>query len=145
MRIGKIVICVFILLFGCLGAVGFYRVKDVEKTFQELDNNFYLKGNLNNTIEYDSEFIDEGFNATLDNQNLNNYVLTSSTLNTHEVGEYDIFYTLKYKKFNKTLQRHITVVDNENPTINVKCDNDIYVEINGDLNEIIIEAILNQT
>lgn len=125
-----------IVLNGCLGAVGFFR----SKMIKELDNNFYLNGNKYYKIKYDSEFIDEGFNASLDDKNLNKYVIISSTLNTHEIGEYNIYYTFKYKGFTKTLQRHVSVIDNEMPSIDLKCDDDIYIEINGNFKECEYEA-----
>lgn len=137
MKKGRIIILIFlIILSGLFGAVGFSRAKMIDM----LDENFYLKGELYNEIKYDDEFVDEGFNASLDNKNINNHVLISSTLNNHKVGDYEVFYTLEYKGFSKTLQRHVRVIDDDNPTIHLKCEDEVYVEIDGKVNDCEYEA-----
>ena len=122
-------ICFLVIVSTSFAVAGFLRAK----MLIELDNNFYLKGRSFIEMKYNSSFIDEGFNASLNDKNLNDHVLVSSTLNTHKVGEYDIFYTLKYRGFNKTLKRHVRIVDNDLPTIQLRCENDIYVEVNGEV------------
>ena len=129
MKKGFIVVSVGILLvlFGCISTVGFLHAK----TEDVINKNFYLLGHYYSVIEYNSEFNDEGFNAQIDGKDLNDYVVVNSTLNTRKIGNYEIHYTLNYKNYTKTITRYVKVVDNKPPTLNIKCDDDVYVS-NGE-------------
>ena len=113
------------LLYGCLAAIDFLH----DDTSEEMDKNFYLLGKYNSVIEYGNEFIDEGFNATIDGENVNNYVAISTTLNPKKLGDYDIYYRLNYDGEVKVLQRHVSIVDKQPPILNVNCEEETYVEI----------------
>lgn len=116
------------MLLCCLiETVNFYNASKEEKH----DKNFYLNGKHYQVIEYGTEYIEEGFNAIYDGKNINNYVAMSTTLNPTKLGDYDIYYTVNYEGYTKTLSRHISVVDREPPKLNINCDEETYVEIGG--------------
>lgn len=129
-------LCFLIIVSTSFAVAGFLRAK----VLVELDNNFYLKGSPIIEMKYNTSFIDDGFNASLDGKSIKDHVLISSTLNPSKIGDYDVFYTLNYRGFKKTLRRHIRVIDDDLPTINLKCETDIYVEIDGEVKGCEFEA-----
>ena len=80
-----------------------------------------LKFNLNpgiDTIELNTEHVDEGAKATYGFRTLDVEVL-SNNVDTSKIGEYEIVYYVTYLDFEKTLTRKVTVVDEMLPIVNL--------------------------
>lgn len=121
----------FFIIIAC-GVIVFERYKLIE----EMNKEFYLLGKNDIRMEYGQKFTDAGFIANVEGLNLHDFVVVSSTLNTHKVGSYEIHYTLTHKHYKKTLTRHVEVVDNQSPTITlVDCEDEVYIPIDGEYKE----------
>lgn len=87
-------------------------------------NNIFLKlnGEVVNTIYVNTEFIDEGIEASLFNRDISDKVKISTDLDVNKIGEYYINYKLYFLKQNYNLTRKVLVIDKDNP----------YIELNGE-------------
>ena len=94
-----------------------------------VNDNFLLNGNNRVFISRGQTYKDDGysFNNAL-SEKLDVSVLNN--VNINKVGKYEVKYTLKYKNYYKSIVREVHVVDNEAPTINVDCDDEIFIEVN---------------
>jgi hypothetical protein len=78
-----------------------------------------LKFNLNpsvDTVEVNSEFIDQGATASYGLRELDVEII-SNNVDTTKIGVYEIVYYTKYLSFEKTLKRIVTVVNEEGPEV----------------------------
>ena len=87
---------------------------------------FSLNGKNNIELVVNNDYKDEGI--TLKNRNkivpTNKYMLKmDNNLDNNILGNYLIKYTIKYKRKTYTLERHIKVIDNISPTLEVNTDN----------------------
>ena len=123
----------FLLLTITASVIGFFEQEKIDT----LESGFKILGSNNITLEYGNNYIEEGYAAELDGKDYKNEVKIINNIDNNKIGEYDIEYTLKYKKYNKTLKRKVKIVDNEAPkitlsdkeiycTIKEKCDNITY-------------------
>ena len=123
----------FLLLTIIASVIGFFEQEKIDT----LESGFKILGSNNITLEYGNNYIEEGYAAELDGKDYKNEVKIINNIDNNKIGEYDIEYTLKYKKYNKTLKRKVKIVDNEAPkitlsdkeiycTIKEKCDNITY-------------------
>ena len=123
----------FLLLTIIASVIGFFEQEKIDT----LESGFKILGSNNITLEYGNNYIEEGYAAELDGKDYKNEVKIINNIDNNKIGEYDIEYTLKYKKYNETLKRKVKIVDNEAPkitlsdkeiycTIKEKCDNITY-------------------
>ena len=103
----------FLLLTITASVIGFFEQEKIDT----LESGFKILGSNNITLEYGNNYIEEGYAAELDGKDYKNEVKIINNIDNNKIGEYDIEYTLKYKKYNKTLKRKVKIVDNEAPKI----------------------------
>ena len=101
-----VIIPLLIIVFVCVYIL-FNSKKDDEIIL------FYLNGNINSTIEYGSNYLEEGFVAkTTLNKDLYDRVIVTGNINPYVIGKQQISYTLDYENYHNTLVRYVEVVDN---------------------------------
>jgi len=130
---------IIIFLFLCstiLGIIGFAY----SKTKKQVDNGFYLNGENDIILEYGDKYEEAGFIANINNKSLTRNVQIDSNVNINKVGDYQIKYTLSYKSYKKTLIRNIRVADHTFPTLNINCDVNQYISVNGKMQDCKITA-----
>ena len=128
----------FLLLTIIASVIGFFEQEKIDT----LESGFKILGSNNITLEYGNNYIEEGYAAELDGKDYKNEVKIINNIDNNKIGEYDIEYTLKYKKYNKTLKRKVKIVDNEAPKI-ILSDKEIYCTIKEKCDDIIYNAIDN--
>ena len=128
----------FLLLTITASVIGFFEQEKIDT----LESGFKILGSNNITLEYGNNYIEEGYAAELDGKDYKNEVKIINNIDNNKIGEYDIEYTLKYKKYNKTLKRKVKIVDNEAPKI-ILSDKEIYCTIKEKCDDIIYNAIDN--
>ena len=131
-----VIITFFILVLLAAFTASFLHIRKSNKeTLELLNNNLYLNGENYVTIEYGSDYIDEGFTSTILKNQSPLDVKIDNNIDIDNIGEYTIKYTVKYKNQTKTLTRTIKIIDTVAPTIKVDCDKNIYVAKNSSLKE----------
>ena len=128
----------FLLLTITASVIGFFEREKIDA----LENGFKILGSNNITLEYGNNYIEEGYTAELDGKDYKNEVKVTNNIDNNKIGEYDIEYTLKYKKYNKTIKRKVKIVDNEAPKITLN-DKEIYCTIKEKCDDITYAAIDN--
>lgn len=128
----------FLLLTITASVIGFFEREKIDA----LENGFKILGSNNITLEYGNNYIEEGYAAELDGKDYKNEVKVTNNIDNNKIGEYDIEYTLKYKKYNKTIKRKVKIVDNEAPKITLN-DKEIYCTIKEKCDDITYTAIDN--
>lgn len=98
-----------------------------------------LTGNKNITLNYQDTYIEPGYSAWKNFQNITKEVTVSSNLKEHTVGTYQITYQTKYLFITIKKTRKITIVDKEKPVITVPT-NPIKICPNATLDEINYQA-----
>ena len=68
-------------------------------------------------LELNEEYVEPGFVAVLNGKNISNKVKVKSNVNTSELGNYEVSYTLEYKylMIKKVLKRSVIVKDLVSP------------------------------
>jgi len=94
--------------------------------FDEEKLQFELVGDDSIIMRLGTEYNELGFKALYDNEDISNYVEIYKEINTLEVGEYKIVYTLNYLNVEKQLVRNI-IVKNYDLKLNIDWENDKYV------------------
>ncbi len=125
----KLIVIFLSLLFGTtsiLGAVGFVH----NKAREEIDRNFTLNGDEKVTLEYGTNYIDDGYTLSLEKSDPKVIVIDNTKLD--KVGTYKIKYIVNYKGYKKVLTREVTVVDTVAPTIELECEDDINLVLGGE-------------
>lgn len=86
-----------------------------------------LIGNKDITIEYGSEYTDQGANAKYKDEDISKDIVTSDNLNLEKIGKYTYTYKITYKKVEKELKRYIKVVDTKAPELVLNGDKEITI------------------
>ena len=102
-----------------------------------------LKGNDKIEVVVGTKYLENGYNATYGNSNLNNLVKVKGEVDTNKVGEYKIEYKVNYNGITKKIFRTVVVKDSERPTITLKGSNDTTVCPNTTYQEEGYQAIDN--
>ena len=95
----------------------------------------HLYGSREVTINYDKDYIENGYNARFLWLNIDDKIKVSSNLKEHKVGKYKKDYYLKYGIFKIRARRVINIVDKTAPDITISneviniCPNDEIPEI----------------
>ena len=102
---------------------------------------YSMNGELTINASYGHEFNDPGVDFKYGNKFLGYTSIpyeTKSEIDTNSLGEYSVKYLLSYKRFNKEIERTVTIIDDEGPvieapdTIEVKsCQKEINIEYNA--------------
>ena len=97
---------------------------------------FYLNGESIMNLELNEEYVEPGFVAVLNGKNISNKVKVKSNVNTSELGNYEVSYTLEYKylMIKKVLKRSVIVKDSVSPELNINSDDQIYLYLNEQFN-----------
>lgn len=127
-----------LLLTITASVIGFFEREKIDT----LNNGFKILGNNDITLDYGNKYIEEGYIAVLNGKDLKNDVKVINNINDNKLGEYDIEYTLKYKRYNKTLKRKIKIIDKEPPVLTLS-DKEIYCTIQEKCDDIKYTAIDN--
>lgn len=104
-----------------------------------------LNGEKNQTINYKTNYIEEGYNA-IDNLDgdITNKVEIINNIDNTKLGKYKIIYKVKDSSNNETqIERTIEVKDIEAPTIKLNRNINSYVLLNGSINLKDVKAIDN--
>lgn len=101
----KIIVVVVLVLFFILSYIFIFYNPFLSIT---------LNGKNNYEIEVNSNYIDELYKAKLFNLDMNSKVIIDSNLNTSQIGNYKITYTVKFLKTVKRVSRYINVINGEN-------------------------------
>ena len=118
------IICALLIVYSSM-----QKVKKEQLLEQKLSEGFYLVGNDTVTVDFGSEYKDEGFVASVEKNKSIKDVKVSNNVNTHELGEYEVTYTITYKKRVRTLTRKVIVVDTMAPIIELNCKSKTYVTL----------------
>ena len=108
-----------------------------------LDKSFYLAGNDNVYVEYGNRYTEEGFKAIIDGVDYKDKVLIDNNINYNKLGTYEITYTLKYKRYSKTIIRNVHIIDSIPPNLTINCDKEIYIAVNSKFKGCSYKAIDN--
>lgn len=128
----------FLLLTITASVIGFFEREKIDT----LNNGFKILGNNDITLDYGNKYIEEGYIAVLNGKDLKNDVKVINNINDNKLGEYDIEYTLKYKRYNKTLKRKVKIIDKEPPVLTLS-DKEIYCTLQEKCDDIKYTAIDN--
>ena len=134
MKEKRIITIIFILtvISITLAVTGFsHKTKTDHEILEKMEKGFYLLGDTNVTLDYGTEYKEEGFIASIeDNMSVKNIKIENNVDST-KLGEYTINYTIFYKNVSKTLTRKVKIVDKTAPIIDVDCKSKIYVTLKG--------------
>lgn len=89
-----------------------------------------IEGNKDIELELNSDYKENGYNATILGKNVSNKVKITNNIDNTKIGTYEIKYYIsnKFLKKDKQTTRKITVVDNINPEITlIEADVKLYV------------------
>ena len=117
------ILCIILILLVALVIVGIIILKknnDVEKNL-----NIELIGDKEITLEYKSEYQDQGAKANFKDMDISNSIEVDNNLDLEHIGEYFYNYKIKYKDSIKETKRTIKVVDNQKPDIKLTGREDI--------------------
>lgn len=116
------------IVFLCIIVVGLVLSK-VIVTDKSLK--FKLNGSDEVSIEYNSEYKDDGAIARFNGMNVTDKVKYSSSVDTSKIGDYKVEYNIKFKylKIDETIERNVHVVDTTKPEINIEGEDEIYAEV----------------
>lgn len=82
----------------------------------------YLKGDKNKEINYNEEYIEDGYKAKFLFKDITDKIIVNSNLDNKHIGKYQIVYHLKYGFIKIKRIRKIIVVDKIAPVINTEDD-----------------------
>lgn len=128
----------FLLLTITASVIGFFEREKIDT----LNNGFKILGNNDITLDYGNKYIEEGYIAVLNGKDLKNDVKVINNIDDNKLGEYNIEYTLKYKRYNKTLKRKVKIIDKEPPVLTLS-DKEIYCTLQEKCDDIKYTAIDN--
>lgn len=128
----------FLLLTIAASVIGFFEREKIDT----LNNGFKILGNNDITLDYGNKYIEEGYIAVLNGKDLKSDVKVINNIDDNKLGEYDIEYTLKYKRYNKTLKRKVKIIDKEPPVLTLS-DKEIYCTLQEKCDDIKYTAIDN--
>ena len=99
----------------------------IEFTIQRKAIQFSLLGKNEVTLEVADKYIEDGFVAVKDKEDISNKVWVKSNVSNNVVGDYTVEYNLKiqYLNINKTLVRNVYVRDTKKPELNIQSDKQV--------------------
>ena len=123
--VGLIIILILVIgaIVGGIYAYNFYIEKDGMAKYLKIK----LIGKKEVTIDYNTEYNDEGASASYKKEDISKDIKTKSELDNSKLGEYKITYTIKYKKKEKSIYRVVKVVDTKKPEITLNGKEEITV------------------
>src|SRR5574344_2449502 len=83
------------------------------------------------TIDVNSEYVEPGYHFESFNKNEQDDVKIDGAVDTSQIGEYKIYYTVKKSIRTITKLRIVTVVDSEQPAINLNVSGKMTIFINS--------------
>lgn len=90
-----------------------------------------LDGDTKMTIDVNSEYVEPGYHFESFNKNEQDDVKIDGAVDTSQIGEYKIYYTVKKSIRTITKLRIVTVVDSEQPAINLNGSGKMTIFINS--------------
>lgn len=112
---------------------------------RKTNTNLTLLGKEDIILEVGNDYIEEGFIAESNQNNVKDKVTITSNLNTKELGNYEILYNLKIDHLgvDKTLSRHIYVKDTTKPELKINSEKEKTIYIGDKYSEPTYTAIDN--
>ena len=91
---------------------------------------FTIIGSEITNIKVGDSFIDEGATASLGSKDLTDYIKVDlSKINTTQIGEFEVKYTLEYKNYHEEIIRYVRVNDDVAPKLTLIGDNPYIIDI----------------
>ena len=132
------VLIIIIFLIIILLITGVILIRQINNNQIKSHLVFQLLGSEYDTVYQYENYNESSFVAFYNSVNIMNNVVINNEINTDEVGNYRVLYTLRYKGYKKTLIRYVTV--KENPireyTLSLIGDRVIYLPIDTEYKEV---------
>ena len=108
----------------------------------KLSIDFKLIGDSVN-LEVGEDYKDSGYEASFLWKDLTDYVEVNNNVDTSIIGDYFVYYHVRYLWFDEVLKRRVFVVDKINPVVQLVGDNKVVYYIGDKYNELGYKAIDN--
>lgn len=128
----------FLLLTITASIIGFLESNKLDA----LESNFKLNGESNITLEYGNNYNELGYTLENELKDYKDKIEVINNIDETKLGEYEVKYILKYKKYSKTLTRKVKIVDTIPPKLTLD-EKEIYCTVNDKCDEITYKAIDN--
>ena len=94
-----------------------------------------LEGSNNITISYNDKYRESGYHADIFGINMDKRIIINNNIDYHKTGKYEVEYKIKnILGQTKNIRREITIIDNENPIIELK-DGDVSIPVGEEYKE----------